>query len=42
MLKEGIDKSHKFFGEHYPKLQAIKKKYDPDMIFNKWFVITPA
>jgi hypothetical protein len=23
-------------------LQGIKKKYDPDNIFNKWFPITPA
>ncbi|KAI0786336.1 FAD-binding domain-containing protein [Abortiporus biennis] len=30
------------FRQHYPKLQAIKKKYDPEMIFNKWFAITPA
>ena len=30
------------FREHYPKLQQIKRKYDPDMVFNKWFVVEPA
>ncbi|KAG5651067.1 hypothetical protein H0H81_010002 [Sphagnurus paluster] len=30
------------YGESYPRLQAIKKRYDPDNIFNKWFAITPA
>lgn len=40
--KQGVDRSQKFFGDYYPKLQALKKKYDPDQIFNRWFVITPA
>jgi len=30
------------FAENYPKLQRIKKRYDPDNVFNKWFPITPA
>jgi hypothetical protein len=29
-------------GQHNPKLQALKKKYDPEMHFSKWFAITPA
>ena len=36
------DKTQKLFGQHYTKLQALKKKYDPDMLFHKWFLITPA
>ena len=28
--------------EHYPRLQALKKKYDPEILFSKWFAITPA
>jgi FAD/FMN-containing dehydrogenase len=30
------------FGEKYPRLQELKKKYDPENIFNKWFAITPS
>lgn len=41
--KEAVDgKARLVFGENYPKLQQIKKKYDPENIFNKWFPITPA
>ncbi|CAL1702341.1 unnamed protein product [Somion occarium] len=36
------EKSQELFGQHYPRLQAIKKKYDPEMIFHKWFLIVPA
>lgn len=36
------DKAKLLFREHYPKLQGIKKKYDPDMVFNQWFTIVPA
>ncbi len=35
-------RTEKLYGDHYPKLQAIKKKYDPEMTFNKWYPITPA
>ncbi|KAG5653117.1 hypothetical protein H0H81_002184 [Sphagnurus paluster] len=34
--------AHIAYGGNYPRLQAIKKRYDPDNIFNKWFAITPA
>ncbi|KAF8974279.1 hypothetical protein BDZ97DRAFT_1935235 [Flammula alnicola] len=37
-----IDKAKLVFGENYPRLQAIKKRYDPDNVFNKWFPIMPA
>ncbi|KAI0703678.1 FAD-binding domain-containing protein [Cerioporus squamosus] len=30
------------FGSNYKRLQEIKKKYDPELVFNKWFVITPV
>lgn len=30
------------FGPNYPKLQRVKKRYDPDNVFNKWFPILPA
>ncbi|PSR79946.1 hypothetical protein PHLCEN_2v6847 [Hermanssonia centrifuga] len=35
-------KAKALFGSSYARMQAIKKKYDPDMVFNKWFVIEPA
>ncbi|KAJ3565810.1 hypothetical protein NP233_g7401 [Leucocoprinus birnbaumii] len=41
--KEEIpDKAKINFGVHYPTLQKIKKKYDPENIFNRWLAITPA
>ncbi|KAH8102177.1 hypothetical protein BXZ70DRAFT_1016565 [Cristinia sonorae] len=36
------DRSQAYFSGAYPKLQALKKKYDPGMVFNKWYPITPA
>ncbi|TEB23723.1 hypothetical protein FA13DRAFT_1797769 [Coprinellus micaceus] len=30
------------FGSNYPRLQGIKKKYDPDNLFNRWYPIVPS
>jgi len=30
------------FGANYPRLRQLKRKYDPEMVFRKWFPITPA
>ena len=35
-------KAEVLFAENYPRLQTIKKKYDPENVFSKWFAITPA
>ena len=36
------NKAEALFRENYPRLQELKKKYDPENIFNKWFAITPS
>jgi FAD/FMN-containing dehydrogenase len=37
-----FDKARIAFGENYPRLQEVKKIYDPKGLFNKWFPIVPA
>jgi len=34
--------SEVLFGDNYPRLQELKKRYDPDNVFSKWFSIAPA
>ncbi|KAF6762816.1 FAD binding domain-containing protein [Ephemerocybe angulata] len=36
------DRAKLAFSSNYPKLQIIKKKYDPENVFNRWFPIIPA
>lgn len=36
------NRAKELFRDHYSRMQEIKRKYDPDMMFNKWFVINPA
>jgi hypothetical protein len=35
------DKALTLFGPNYPKLRELKKMYDAEMLFSKWFVIRP-
>ena len=36
------DKAGVAFGENYQRLREIKRVYDPEGVFNKWFPIPPA
>jgi hypothetical protein len=36
------NKARVLFGANYPRLQQLKKRYDPEMLFSKWFLIQPA
>lgn len=35
-------RAKKLWGSNLPRLQKIKAKYDPDLVFNKWFPIEPV
>jgi hypothetical protein len=35
-------RARELWGGNYPRLQQIKKKYDPSNVFNRWFAIQPA
>ena len=38
---DGVDRKQ-LFGTNYERLRVLKKKYDPDMVFHKWYPIIPA
>ncbi|TGO57328.1 hypothetical protein BOTNAR_0203g00030 [Botryotinia narcissicola] len=42
ILGSGTEKTQDMFGQYYARLREIKRKYDPDFIFNKWYPIPPA
>ena len=35
-------KTEALFGKNLARLQEVKQKYDPDLIFRKWFAIRPT
>ncbi|OCF59431.1 hypothetical protein L486_02096 [Kwoniella mangroviensis CBS 10435] len=37
----GYNRSIRAFGDKYPRLQALKARYDPNNMFNKWHPIEP-
>ncbi|KAI5892434.1 FAD-binding domain-containing protein [Schizophyllum commune H4-8] len=41
-LERRAQSSRDAFGDVYPRLQKIKKMYDPDMVFDRWRPIQPA
>ncbi|PVG04874.1 FAD-binding domain-containing protein [Serendipita vermifera] len=36
------DGARALFGDNYPRLQAIKAEYDPNMLFDLWYPIQPV
>jgi hypothetical protein len=41
-IASGTEKVSDMFGENLPKLRELKRKYDPNFVFNKWYPIPPA
>jgi hypothetical protein len=41
-IKDRYDAAKRMFGPNYPRMRQVKKKYDPNIRFNKWFTVEPA
>lgn len=41
-IADGTEKVADMFGDNLPRLREIKKKYDPNFVFKKWYPIPPA
>lgn len=41
-VSSGVEKVKSVYGPNLERLQTLKKKYDPDCMWNKWYPITPV
>jgi hypothetical protein len=39
---QSVDAARQLFGKNYPRLQEVKKTYDPGMLFHSWYPVQPA
>ncbi|CAG8653673.1 8001_t:CDS:1 [Ambispora gerdemannii] len=40
-IEERDKRARKVFGENLQKLKELKRKYDPNVLFDKWVVVWP-
>ena len=41
-IGSGAEKVRDAYGENWTRLWELKRKYDPNFVFNKWYPIPPA